>query len=148
MVYLPTFTIICHKNQPNVGKYTSFTIICHKNHPNVGKYTIHGSYGSDLVFFRTRLWSCIDLFNTHRATKAALGDLSDSRIRGFLSGKQKTKISFRMGKCIDLIWKGFNNPRLPNPTNTLWLGIWTPQRPSQEVFVGPSTYSQGTWKTG
>ena len=23
LLYLPTFTIICHENQPNVGKYTS-----------------------------------------------------------------------------------------------------------------------------
>ena len=111
MVYLPTFTIIYHKNQPNVGKYT-----------------IHGWYGSDLFFFRTRLWSCIDLFNTHRATKAALRDLSDSRIRGFLSGKQKTDISFRMGKCIDLIWKGFNNPRLPKSSKYLVIRYLDPPK--------------------
>ena len=26
-----------------------------------------------------------------------------------------------------------------DPPNTLWVGAWTPQRPSQEVFVGPNT---------
>ena len=30
-----------------------FTYICHKNQPNVGKYTIHGSYGSG-IFLQTR----------------------------------------------------------------------------------------------
>ena len=79
-------------------------------------------------FFRNRLWSCIDLFNTHRATKAALRDLSDSRIRGFLSGKQKTEISFRMGKCIDLIWKGFNNPRLPKSSKYLLIRYLDPPK--------------------
>ena len=34
-----------------------------------------------------------------------------------------------------------------NPPNTLWVGVWNPERPSQEVFVGPNTYSQGIWKT-
>ena len=36
MVYLPTFTIIYHKNQPNVGKYT-----------------IHGLYGIFTYFIET-----------------------------------------------------------------------------------------------
>ena len=34
-----------------------------------------------------------------------------------------------------------------NPPNTLWVGVWNPKRPSQEVFGDPNTYSQGIWKT-
>ena len=34
-----------------------------------------------------------------------------------------------------------------NPPNAFSGGVWSPERPPQEVFGGPNTYSQGIWKT-
>ncbi len=34
-----------------------------------------------------------------------------------------------------------------NPPSTWWGGVWNPYSPSQEMFGGPNTHSQGIWKT-
>ena len=41
---------------PIPSMYGIFTYICHKNQPNVGKYTIHGSYGY------AKFWECKSVF--------------------------------------------------------------------------------------
>ena len=35
--------------------YGTFTNICPKNHPNVGKYTIHGAYGIYIYYVRPQI---------------------------------------------------------------------------------------------
>ena len=35
---------------------------------------------------------------------------------------------------------------IQNPPNIWWEGVWSPQKPSQEMFRGSNTFSKGVWK--
>ena len=89
-----------------------------------------------IIYNYIYIYSCISILSRTQITQS---------LHAFFFGKRSQK---SWPQDLHQVWSTLEYTLVfQNPPNTLWGGVWNPERPSQEVFGGPNTYSQGIWKT-